>query len=128
MSRLLAAAALLAGCAVTSADGTLAGGTSTDRSSVDGPALLGDAPGADLAPLRAGVAAALSRGQVAFGAPDPRAEPTLSVLPPRLGPFEQRSAALPAVYDLRLRGGACVLVARDGEVVPLPNVPCRPAG
>jgi hypothetical protein len=95
----------------------------------DGPALLGTTTDAPLDELEADVASALGRGQVAFGSPDPRTEPTLVLLPPPPAPYEDRSVARPEAYDLRFIGGTCAIVRRtDGEVMPLPGVSCRSAG
>lgn len=93
----------------------------------DRPARLQAGDSASLANLRAGLAAALGRARVELGADDPARGAVVSVLPAPLGPMEGRSVAAPAVFDLRLRGGACHAIARaDGKAHPLPGVACVP--
>lgn len=104
----------------------LAGGCATVPP--DGPARLESADEETLALLSAALGEALGRARVEFGPEDLATSGSLSVLPPPAGPFEDRSLAMPVVFDLRIENGACVAVRRDtGASAPLPGVRCRAA-
>jgi hypothetical protein len=91
----------------------------------DGPALLSMGDRASLDALRSGLASALGRPHVTLGADDPTTASAVSVLPPPLGQYETRSLAMPTVFDLAFRDGACVAIQRDtGTVHQLPGVSC----
>jgi hypothetical protein len=91
----------------------------------DGPALLAEGDRGSLDALRSGLASALGRPQVILGAGDPTTASVVSALPPTLGQYETRSPAMPAVFDLAFRDGACVAILRGvGTVHPLPGVSC----
>lgn len=95
---------------------------------VERKATLVRADEATMQALRAGLARALGRGQVALGPGDLTQISDVSVLPPPLGPNETRSLATPTVFTLVLRGGRCLAVrAETGAAYPLPGVRCRPA-
>jgi hypothetical protein len=50
----------------------------------------------------------------------------LTVLPPRLGPYEDRSTAVPRTFEAVLRGGTCILLEEGGEMeIELPAGSCR---
>lgn len=90
----------------------------------EAPAVIeGDA----LEDVRVTVGQKAGRADIQFGAPDPTSEPMLVVLPSPLSPLEGRSTATPVLYDIVIRGKACVLKARDGdETIKLPKGSCRP--
>jgi len=91
------------------------------------PAVLAAGDAENLSGLRAALARAMNRALVELGPGDPTESPTVSVLPPPLGPHEDRSVALPTAFDLVLRGDACFAVRRDtGEVFELAGVRCAP--
>ncbi|MEM9178681.1 MAG: hypothetical protein AAGA89_03175 [Pseudomonadota bacterium] len=93
------------------------------------PAVLVEADADSLDALRAGLAQAMDRAQIEFGAGDPTATPSVAVLPPRPTALETQSTALPTMFDLYVRGDTCFAIERgaDAEIV-LPGVTCRPAG
>ena len=104
----------------------LAGGCATVPP--DGPARLEATDAATLAALKDALAAALGRATVELGPEDLSASGAVSVLPPPAGPYEDRSLAMPVMFDLMIRDGACVAVRREtGLTVPLPGVRCRAA-
>ena len=116
MTVLLTAGALLSGGCVTGAAYRM-------------PAVLAGADEDAMAALKAGLADALEVGRVELGAGDPTTSPVITVLPPVLGPHEDRSPARPILFDLELRGGACVAVRHDtGEAFDLAGVACRAYG
>lgn len=90
--------------------------------------LLKDDPAA-LASLKAALVQAVGRADVQLGAGDPAESPVISVLPPRLAGFDDRSPAMPAMFRLEIEGGACFVVGEDnGSRVKLDGQVCRPAG
>lgn len=113
---LLGAGALLSGGCVTGAAYRM-------------PAVLVSADEDAMAAVKAVLADALEVGRVELGAGDPTTSPVIAVLPPKLGPHEDRSTARPILFDIELRGGACVAVRRDtGEAFDLAGVACRAYG
>ena len=67
----------------------------------------------------------MGRAQIELGAGDPTQDPTIAVLPPPLGPGEDRSTATPVYFDIILKDGECAVIRRDtGEEFPLDGVPC----
>ncbi|MEO0982205.1 MAG: hypothetical protein AAFX03_06090 [Pseudomonadota bacterium] len=92
----------------------------------DAPAVLESADDATMATVKSVLAAAVGRAEITLGPGDPTASPTLTVLPPPLHPNETRSPAKPTVFELRLRGEACVVIDGLNEAYPLPGVACRP--
>lgn len=90
-------------------------------------AVLDPADDAALSALRAALAQALGRSSVQLGPYEPGVSTAVTVLPPPPGPLEGNSPALPIVFDLVLRDGACVAVRRDrAQSVVLPGIACRP--
>lgn len=66
---------------------------------------------------------AVGRAQVGLGPSDGT---VVTVLPPRPGPYETNSPAVPIRFDIEKRDGECVAVRHDtGRVVPLPGVTCQ---
>ncbi len=71
------------------------------------------------------LAGALNVASVEFGGGDPSQAPVISVLPPPLGPHEDRSPAMPVLFDLVLRKDGCYAVRREtGEAFWLEGVGC----
>ena len=106
------AASLLVSCQSTSA--------------VPQPAVLEKANNETVARLKTAIAAAMDKGRVDFGAVDLENAPQIPVLPPRAGPFEGQSLALPTYFDLAIEGGSCVVVRRStGEAFSVPNISCK---
>jgi hypothetical protein len=92
------------------------------------PAVLTRADPATMAQLKAQLAAAMGRAQVELGPGDPTQSSTLSVLPPRPGPLEDRSLAKPTIFRLEIEGQTCTLVREDtGARTPLTGVDCSAA-
>lgn len=78
---------------------------------------------------RSAVTAALSdavgRAHIELGPTDGH---VLSVLPPKPGPYEGNSPAMPLRFDIEKRGDTCVAVRHDtGQAVALPGVTCTAA-
>jgi len=79
--------------------------------------------------LKAGLATALGRANIEFGAGDPLGEGTVVVLPPPPTALETHSLAMPITFDLEVRGETCIAVRRDtGEAFELPGVDCTAKG
>ncbi|MEO1657048.1 MAG: hypothetical protein AAFR65_04955 [Pseudomonadota bacterium] len=91
-------------------------------------AVLALGPGDDLGVITSALSATEGRATLELGPPDPRQQPVVTVLPPKPTRYETRSPALPAVYDIVLADGACLLRRRtDGIDIVLPqDVPCTP--
>ena len=91
------------------------------------PAILESADPETLANLKSVIAAAMGKPRVEFGAGDLTQSSEIAVLPPRLGPHETRSPAVPTLFDLAMVAGDCVVIQRaTGEITPAPNTPCKP--
>ena len=117
----IAAALIFGACKTTGAPGA------GPDSSGETPAVLVSAD--DIPALKAALAGAMGRGRVELGAGDPTRESTVAVLPPPLGPNEDRSPATPALFDLVLRGGDCYAVNRyTGEATALKDMKCKVLG
>lgn len=90
------------------------------------PAALESADDDTMAALYAGLANAMGRASVTLGPGDFTQASTIAVLPPALGPGEDRSVATPTYFDLMMVDNECVLVAHDtGARYPLDGVACR---
>lgn len=91
------------------------------------PAVLTDTTPETLAAVKTSLAKAMNRGQIEFGAGDPTTVPSIAVLPPRPSTFETQSPAMPTIFSLFVRDGACFAVAdgTDAEI-PLPSGLCKP--
>lgn len=93
------------------------------------PAVLETADELTMAEVKAALARAMNDASVEIGPGDLTQTSTISALPPRLNPNEDRSLAAPTQFDLMIRDGACFLVRRDtDEEFALANVACKPAG
>jgi len=92
------------------------------------PAVLALDPNDDLSAVAYALSKAEGRTSLAFGPPDPRVQPVVTVLPPRPASYETRSPALPSTYDIISTNNGCILRRRTDEfVVALPpSVPCTP--
>lgn len=93
------------------------------------PAVLESADAQSIARLKSALAGAMGVASIELGAGDPARNSTIAVLPPPAGPLEGRSTARPALFDLKMRGTACVAVSEaTGEEFALPGVSCRAIG
>jgi hypothetical protein len=77
------------------------------------PARLGKTDEATMGRVRAVLAQALGRTRIEMGPENLAVSTSLSVLPLPLGPYDTRSPATPAIFDIVIEQGACKLVARD---------------
>ncbi|MBW8733783.1 MAG: hypothetical protein JF571_05660 [Asticcacaulis sp.] len=74
--------------------------------------------------VTAALADAVGRARVDLGPTDGS---VITVLPPKPGPYETNSVAMPVRFDIEMRGDSCVAVRRDtGRAVALPGVVCKP--
>jgi len=93
------------------------------------PGLLVEADDEALARLKSAAALAMGKGRVEFGAVDLENSSQIPVLPPRPGPFEGQSPALPTYFDLAVQNGACLIIKRaSGEAFKVEGVSCKPVG
>lgn len=91
------------------------------------PAQLVEAPADTVQHIKAELARAVGRAEIELGAGDLTGASTLTVLPPRLASTETRSTAVPTVFDVFIRGEACLAVQRGTEIeISLPDGSCRP--
>ena len=91
------------------------------------PAVLETADAETMATLTAALASAMGQAQTDLGPSDLTAESVIAVLPPPLGPGEDRSLATPTYFDLVIIDGDCVAVRREtGDQYVLDGVSCRP--
>ncbi len=92
------------------------------------PAVLADDDAQTLAALRSALSKAVGRARIELGAGDPTRLSTVSVLPPRPVAPDDRSPAMPDLFDLVIRDGSCYAVHRDtGDTYELEGVACVPA-
>lgn len=113
---MLSAGALLSGGCVTGAAHSM-------------PAVLASGDEETVTALKTVLADALNRSDVILGAGDPTKTPVIAVQPHKPSRYEDRSLARPILFDIELRGGACVAVRRDtGEAFDLTGVACRAYG
>lgn len=78
--------------------------------------------------VQVALAKAMNRAYVALSVADGDTS-TITVLPPPLGPYEDRSTALPVHFDIVIDNGKCLAVRQDtGQAYPLRGVKCTPAG
>jgi hypothetical protein len=107
--------------------GALAASAACQSTATARPAVLVTADAQTMAQLKATLARALGRTDIDLGASNPLQSPTITVLPPRPSPYEDRSRALPAVFRLELVGERCFVTAEaTGERHVLEAVRCRP--
>lgn len=91
------------------------------------PAALEAMDSQTMATLKSTLALAMGTAGVELGPGDLTKTSTVSVLPPRPGPYEDRSLAMPVQFDIVLKDGACSVVRREtGETYELSGVSCRP--
>ncbi|MEM8921752.1 MAG: hypothetical protein AAGB25_10285 [Pseudomonadota bacterium] len=89
-------------------------------------AVLDQADKTSLDALRASLADAMELADVTLGPIDLTQTSTISVLPPKLGPHDTRSPALPTQFDLMIEDDDCVVVRRDtGESFAVKDLKCR---
>ena len=92
------------------------------------PAVLADDDGQTMAALKSALTQAVGRAQIELGAGDPTRVASVAVLPPRPATPDDRSPAMPELFDLVLRGQACYAIHRkSGEAYELTGVTCIPA-
>ncbi len=89
----------------------------------DGSARLDMGDPATRSAVAAVLADAVGRAQVELGPSDGA---VITVLPPKPGPYETNSPAMPIRFDIETRGETCVAVRHDtGRAYPLPGVTCK---
>lgn len=114
-------AAILAALAVV-------GLSACQTQAVSQPAVLDAGDIESLARLKSAVARAMGKARVEFGPGDLTNSSEIAALPPRSGPFESHSLALPTYFDLAIKNGDCVVVERrTGDVFEASKVLCKPA-
>lgn len=92
------------------------------------PAVLVDTSPETMAIVTSVLAAAVDRAQIELGPGDPAREPVITVLPPRPGPREGSSPAMPTHFDIVLMDGDCYVQEREtGEMFFLTGIECRSA-
>lgn len=110
---------------LTAALALLAAAACQSHGTPSGPAFLASDDADNMTALQAGLAAAMGRASVELGAGDPLSTGAVAVLPPPVTSPEDRSLAMPVMFDLEMRDGECVAVRRDsGSVHDLPGVQC----
>lgn len=88
-------------------------------------ATLSDASPETVEALTFVLASAVGRANVELGPGDLTRQPMVSVLPPRPGPMEGNSTAMPALFDIVLLDGDCYARAHsDGVLHVLPGLTC----
>lgn len=93
------------------------------------PAVLESADPGTMAAIKAALSEALDRAEVELGPGDLTATSTIAVLPSRPSPYEDRSPAMPILFDIEMRSGSCFIVRRDtNEAYLLAGVACRASG
>jgi hypothetical protein len=91
------------------------------------PAVLEDGSEDTMAAVKSSLEETVGRTNFEFGVGDPTTAPQIIVLPPPLSPHEDRSPAMPTVFNLVLRDGTCFAVnAETGAETELSGVSCRP--
>jgi len=89
-------------------------------------AVFDTADDTSMAALRSTLAKAMGVATVELGPGDPSVSSTVSVLPPRPGPYEMNSPAMPTIFDIVTEQGNCFVVRREtGEAYALDGVACR---
>lgn len=90
------------------------------------PAVLESSDVETMANVKTVLAGAMNKSSVEIGPGDPTQTSTISVLPPRLSPYEGMSPAAPTQFDIVKTGSQCSVVRRDtGEAYKLDGVSCR---
>lgn len=91
-------------------------------------AVLENADAQTMAKVKAVLAEAMGTATIELGAGDPTQTPSIAVLPRPPSPHEDRSPAMPVLFDLILKENVCYAVRRDtGEAYELTDVACKPA-
>lgn len=92
------------------------------------PAILDDVSPETISVVTGVLAAAVDRAQIQLGPGDLTRDSVISVLPPRPGPQEGSSTAMPTIFDIVLMDGDCYVQEREsGEMFPLNGITCSPA-
>ena len=92
------------------------------------PAVMTDTSETSMAALKSTLGTAMQTASVNLGPGDLTQTSTITVLPPRPGPLEGNSPALPVQFTLMIENGDCILVRADtGESYAHSAVPCKPA-
>lgn len=117
-SKLISITALVAAC------GFVAAGCQS--ASMAQPAVLVSGDDQTVAALKAVLARAMNEASVELGPGDLTKNSTVSVLPPRPAPYEDRSTATPVMFDITIKGKDCYAVRRsDGAEFKLDGISCR---
>ena len=94
---------------------------------VNEPAVLERVDDESVARLKTTIAAAMGKERIDFGVLDLSICSEIPVLPPRPGPFEGSSPALPTYFDLVISSGQCLVIKRStGEVFEAEGIRCKP--
>lgn len=89
-------------------------------------AVLETADEQSMSVLKSTLAGAMGQAQIELGPDDPTTSSTISVLPPRPSPSEDRSTITPTIFDIKLIGSDCYVVRREtNERYALRDVSCR---
>jgi hypothetical protein len=80
------------------------------------PARIVSPDAATLAALQQVLAEATGRKNVRLGAYDPSMMTSVTALPSKLSPYEDRSLGKPIAFDVVLKGGDCYLVNRANKM------------
>ena len=100
---------------------------SCQSASVNKPAVLERVDDESVARLKITIAAAMGKERIDFGAMDLATSSEIPVLPPRPGPFEGSSPAIPTYFDLVISSGQCLVIKRStGEVFEAEGIRCKP--
>lgn len=92
------------------------------------PAVLTEVTPAAMETMTSVLARAVGRARVELGPSDLTQQSAIPVLPPPPGTHENRSLAMPVIFDLVIREGRCFVKEREGNRMhALPGVACRPA-
>ncbi len=87
---------------------------------------LEDAGDETMAEVKSVLARAMNTASVEIGPGDLTETSTISVLPPPLNPYEDRSTVKPTLFDIMIKGSRCYVVRRDtGDEYELAGVSCR---
>ncbi len=101
--------------------------TNCQTSTSPQPAVLVQTDDETMAQLKSALALAMGTSRVEIGAAELTKAPEIPVLPPRLGPFEAQSPAIPTIFELAIQNDDCLIIKRStGEVFAVAGISCKP--